>query len=180
MKMLKVFFVVLLLCMTSNFALAGDQTDLSKQLMQTLGFDLMLESVRKDTVKMVEGQMDSIIGQMRNSFPNMPEATLKEFEAAAQAFGSRITDSWNSSEAAKIYSTSLVDGLPEKDMRAAIEHYKTPEGQRELKVINEAAKKMNGYIMRSIQKETDVAMKDFLREVKLISERARNRQSEAN
>lgn len=174
MKMVKVFLVVLLISTTSNIAIAADQSDLSKQLMQAIGFDSMLESVRKDTIKMVEGQMDGVIGQIRNSYPNIPDATMKEFKVAAQKFGRRITDSWSPSEAARIYSTSLVDGLPEKDMRAAIEHYNTPEGQRELKVINEAMNKTNGYIMGSIQKETDTAMKDFLRELKLIGERARN------
>ena len=171
-----VLVVVILIGATSNIALAADKTELAKNLMQVLGFDSMLESVRKDTIKMVESQMDGIITQLRNSNPNIPDSTMKEFKVAAQEFGSRITNSWNSAEAAKIYSTSLVDGLPESDMRAAIEHYKTPEGQRELKVINDAVSKTNGYIMGSIQKETEAAMKDFLGEIKLIVERARSKQ----
>ena len=174
MKIVKVFLFVLLIGATSNVAIASDQADLSKQLMQALGFDAMLESVRKDTIKMVEGQMDGVIGQIHTSYPNIPDATMKEFTVAAQKFGRRVSDSWNSAEAARIYSTSLVDGLPENDMRAAIDHYNTPEGQRELKVINEAMNKTNAYIMGSVQKETDVAMKDFLKEIKLIFEKARN------
>lgn len=174
MKMVMVLLVALLIGATSDISIAADQSDLSKQLMQVLGFESMLESVRKDTIKMVEGQMDGVIGQIQNSNPNIPDTTIKEFKAAAQKFGRRITDSWSSIEAAKIYSTSLVDGLPEKDMRAAIVHYNTPEGQRELKVVNEAMNKTNGYIMGSIQKETGTAMKDFLNEIKEIAERARN------
>ncbi|RNC68054.1 MAG: hypothetical protein ED859_11525 [Desulfuromonadales bacterium] len=180
MKVLKMIFVVLLLLTTSNVAIAEDKVELSKQLMQVLGFDSMLESVRKDTAKMIDEQMNSIIGQMRNSFPNMPDDVMKEFEIAAQGFGNKISISWKPSEAARIYSTTLGDGLPEKDMRAAIEHYKTPKGQQELKVINEAATKMNAYIMGSIKQETDLAMRDFLREVTQIAERARKRQVQAN
>ncbi len=178
MKRVMMFVVVMLIGTTSNIALAADQTELAKDLMQVLGFDSMLESVRKDTIKMVEGQMDGIIAQLRNSNPNISDSTLKEFKAAAQEFGHRITNSWNSAEAARIYSASLVDGLPESDMRAAIEHYKTPEGQRELKVINDAVKKTNSYIMGSIQKETELAMKDFLGEIRSIAERARASKSD--
>lgn len=60
-------------------------------------------------------------------------------------------------------------------MRAAVDHYQTPEGQRELKVINEAAKKMNNYVMLSIQKESEAAMKDFLNRLRSIGERMRQR-----
>lgn len=180
MKMLKLVLIGLLLVMTSNVAVAEDKAELSKQLMQVLGFDSMLESVRKDTSDMINEQMNSIIGQMRGSFPNLSDAVMKEFEVAAQHFGNRVSVSWKPSEAAGIYLTTLADGLPENDMRAAIEHYKTPEGQRELKVINEAAKKMNTYILGSIKRETDGGMKDFLMEVKQIVERERSRQNQAN
>lgn len=61
-------------------------------------------------------------------------------------------------------------------MRAAIEHYKTTEGQRELKVINEAVGKTNAYIMGTIQIEIEGAMKDFLGEINLIDTRARDNQ----
>lgn len=175
MKKIMMLVVVILIGTTSNIALAADQPELAKHLMQVLGFDSMLESVRQDTIKMVEGQMDGIIAQLRNSNPNIPESTLKEFRVAAQEFNHRVTNSWNSTEAGRIYSASLVDGLPESDMRAAIEHYKTPEGQRELKVMNEAVKKTNSYIMGSIQKETELAMKDFLGEIRSIAAKARSK-----
>lgn len=70
MKKSMMFVFVMLICATSNFALAADKNDLAKDLMQVLGFDSMLESVRKDTIKMVEGQMDGIITQLQNSNPN--------------------------------------------------------------------------------------------------------------
>jgi hypothetical protein len=89
-------------------------------------------------------------------------------------------DSWNSTEAARIYSSALVDGLPESDMLAAIEHYKTEEGQRELKVINDAVKKTNAYIMVSIKQESEAAMKDFLSDIKVIFERARSKRQAPN
>ena len=171
MKIL-VLAAFLLIGATSNAALAADQAQTAKTLMQVLGFDAMLESVQNDTAKMVQAQMEVIVNQFRNSNPDITEEIVKEFEAAVQRFGSRINDSWDSAEAAKIYASSLVEGLPESEMQAALKHYRTPEGQRELKVMNEAVAKTNGYIMGSIQKETEAAMHDFMKEIDAITDRA--------
>lgn len=172
MKMVKVLIVGILVLAMSNIAAAAENVDLPKQLMQALAFDSMLEGVRKDTQKMVATQMDGMIAQIQKSNPAIPDSVISEFRTAAQVFGRRICDAWSPSEAAEIYSTALVDGMPENEMRAAIEHYKTPAGQRELKVINDAMNKTNAYIMGSIQKETEAAMKDFLAEISRISQRA--------
>jgi hypothetical protein len=180
MKKIIVILISVLLLLASKVAVAEDSTELSKQFMHVIGFDSMLESARKDTADTIEEEVNGIIEQMRNSLPNLPDSVMKEIEFAAQRFGSKVSSSWKPSEAAEIYSTALAAGLPEKDMRAAIEHYKTPEGQRELIVINEAAKKMNAYILGSIKHKTDEGMKDFLVEVKQIMENERKRQSQAN
>lgn len=50
MKKIMVFVVAILIGATSNIALAAEQTELAKNLMQVLGFDSMLESVRKEAV----------------------------------------------------------------------------------------------------------------------------------
>lgn len=179
--MKKILFLVVfaLVAATSTIAMAADKAEMAKQLMEVLGFDAMLESVRLDTIKMVDGQMNGMIAQLRNSNPNISNSVLKELNAAAQDFSRRIMNSWNSAEAARIYSAALVDGLPENEMVAAIEHYKTPEGRRELKVINDAVKKSNVYIMTSIQKESDAAMKDFLRDIRSIADRERKKRAQA-
>ena len=174
-KIYLLLVVVILVAVSSGAACAADRTGQAKDLMSVLGFDAMLESVRRDAGKMVEEQIDGVSAQLQRTNPGMPDATRQEFRAAAQKMGRRVSGSWSPAEAAKIYAGTLIDGLPEADMRAAIEHYKTPEGQRELRVINDAVGKTNSYIMQSIQTETDLAMKDFLREIKELGERDRNR-----
>ena len=174
-----VFILMLIVAVTANNALAADKNDLAKDLMKAIGFDSMLESIHQDTVNMVKGQMDSMLAQIRQANPNITDEVMKEFNAAAQDFSSRVMNSWNTAEAAKIYSSALVDGLSEKDIRAAIEHYRTTEGQKELKVISAAAQKMNGYIMSNIKKEIDAATKDYVSQLRSIVERYKNKRNKS-
>ncbi|MGD0279984.1 MAG: hypothetical protein ABSC11_11830, partial [Smithella sp.] len=115
--------------------------------------------------------------QLQNSNPNISEAAINEFRVAAQKFGGRITNSWNSAEAANIYLSTLIEGFTEDQMNGAIDHYKTSQGKKELIVINEAVNKLSKYISESIQKETELAMNDFLNEVKIIGEREKRKQT---
>ncbi len=164
--------------MSSN-ALDADRSELAKELMNVLGFNAMLEATRQESIKMAEGQMNSVLSQIRQSNPKIDNEIMKELNASAQEFTRRVINSWDSMEAAKIYSAALIEGLPEKDMRAAIEHYRTPEGQKELEVITAAAQSMNSYISQRIQKETDAAMKDFLTQLRSIAERLKNKKNKA-
>ena len=176
MKKIVMLVMVVFIGIMPSLASAADKTELATQLMKSLGFDAMLESVRTDAGKMVEGQMDGIIVQLRKTYPNIPDSVMKQFRVSGQELNRRIINSWSSTEAAKIYSATLIDGLPENDMRAAIEHYTAAAGQRELKTINDAVKKTNAYIMGSIQRETEGAMNDFLNEIRSSVEKARSGQ----
>ncbi len=60
-------------------------------------------------------------------------------------------------------------------MRAAIDHYQTPEGQCELKVVTAAAQSTNQYVLQSIQKESELAMKDFLTRLRSIAAQIKNK-----
>jgi hypothetical protein len=176
MNKIKLLLVAILILTTSNISIAADRSEQGKQLMNVLGFSDILESQRSSAAKMVEDQMNVIITQLQKSIPNMPETVITEFRVAAQKFGSRIMNSWNSTEATKIYSSALIEGFSEDEISAAIAHYKTPQGKKELKIINEAVAKLNRYLMGSIQKETELAMKDFLNELKIIVDREKRKQ----
>ena len=102
MKKLILFVVATMVVISSGAAFGADRSGQAKDLMNVLGFDAMLESVRSDAAKMVEEQIDGVIAQLQSSNPGMPEATRKEFRAAAQKLGRKVSGSWSPAEAAKI------------------------------------------------------------------------------
>jgi hypothetical protein len=76
--------------------MGGDRDALSKNLMNVLGFDSMLESVREESIKMAQGQMDKMVSQIKQSNPKIDNETMKELDAANKEFINRIVNSWSS------------------------------------------------------------------------------------
>lgn len=178
-KNVVVALLTLLLAASFNTVHAADRDAQAKELMNALGLDALLQGARQQSAKMAGDQMDSMLKRIRQSNPAIDDEAMKELKAAAQQYVERINTSWNTQEAAKIYAAALVEGLPEQEMKAATEHYRTAEGQRELKVIAVAQQSMANYIAQSMQKETEAAAQTFLTEVRAISERGRSRHKSA-
>jgi hypothetical protein len=132
-----------------------------------------MEELKKAAQLSVDGQMSQMMDQVRKSFSGVPAEYLNELTAAGEEFARKVSSAWDSGEAAKVYSAALADVLPEKELRASIQHYRTPEGQQELKAMNEAAFKLNAYILNSTQQAYEAGMREFVSRVRSISEKTR-------
>ena len=69
-----------------------------------------------------------------------------------------VMASWDTDEAARIYSTELFKDMTDTDMQAAIDFYATPSGSASYNATLSAAKQMNQYIMGSITRSMSEQM----------------------
>jgi hypothetical protein len=173
MKRILLIIAFLFLASSGLSAQEAERAPLAKQLAEVLGFEATMEALKKQTQLAVDQQISQVMDQIGKSFSNMPPEFIKELTAAAQEFSHKVSTAWDTAEAAKVYSTALADVLPEEELRASIQHYRTPEGQHQLKAISEAGSKLTVYILSSVQQANDAAMREFISKVRLISEKAR-------
>jgi hypothetical protein len=173
MKRILLIIAVFFLASSTLSAEEAGRITLAKQLAEVFGFEATMEDLKKQTEFSVDRQISQMMDQFKKSFSNVPPQLMKELAAAAEEFSHKVRNSWNAAEAAKVYSTALADVLPENELRASIEHYRTPEGQHQLKAINEAASKLNAYILGSIQQATEAATQEFFSRIRFIAEKAR-------
>jgi hypothetical protein len=174
-----VITVALTLLASVSNASQQDKVQLSKELAEALGFEAMLTQLQTQSQQAMEKQMEEMVLQFKQSLPQMPEKFTNELLAGAKEFGQKAASSWDPAEAARIYSEALTSSLSEADMRAAIAIYKTPEGQRQLKAINEAAAKMNAYVIGSMQQSMKEAMPQFIERLKATAMKVKQEQRAA-
>jgi hypothetical protein len=176
MSLAQGLFATLMLISFSAYAQETPSTAPVKELAEVLGFESMMKELRDQTQQSTELQVSQMMGQFERSFPQMPESFMKELSEAATEFAQKVSTAWDPSEAARIYSSGLSEALSEDEMREAIKHYGSAEGQRQLKAINEAAGRMNTYVLTSINTATEQATQDFIQRLQLLAEKARREQ----
>lgn len=150
-----------------------DHTQLAEEFAQVLGLDKMLLNAKLQAKKSAEQQFLQMMAQFRKSFDSMPEKYMNAFQEAGAEFVRAVSLGWDAAEAARIYTVALADELPENELRKSIAHYRTPEGQNELKAINQAAAQLNAYILTNSQKASQAATNEFIYKIRLIAEKAR-------
>ena len=167
------FALVLVLSMSvSAFAQETSSSDRVRELMKAISFNNMLELFHARSNHAVENQTRQMLAQLQKSFPGIPEDLMSELNRATDEFKRKMNSSWSTDEAARVYSSTLAKQLTEKDIQRSIEHYSTPEGKKEIKAIIEAAMKMNNYIEQSMQKESEVAISEFIARIRAIAGQA--------
>jgi hypothetical protein len=173
----RILLVLFVLAQGALFSAAwGEDRDAEvKELMSALQFEARLEASHQDALKMLDSQTARMIAQIKRAAPNLDEEAMTELNAAAQTFAQRVMKSWDPAEASRVYGGALVDGLSEKELKATIAHYRTPEGQRELTVIFAASRAMNAYILQSIQKAMEGASDEYVAQVRAIMTHQRER-----
>ncbi len=154
---------------------SDDSKTLSKagELAQVLGFSSMFESVREQSMRAAENQFNAMFERLKAEHPSLPPETLAELRSAGQEFLTKAVKSWDANEVATLYAKALAEALPEKVLNDAIEHYRTPQGQKELKAISSAASTLNAYISSKIQKELQEGMPEFMKKVQTAVQKAR-------
>ncbi len=173
MKKLLLAFTATLLVFSNSYAQDIERSVLAKQLAEVLGFETMMAGLRNQTQLSADQQVSQMMGQFKKSFPNIPPQFMKELGEAGAVFVQKTSTAWDTAEAARIYSGALADVLPENELRASIEHYRSSEGQLQLKAISEAAAKLNAYVLSSIQQASQAGTQEFISKLKLIVEKAR-------
>ena len=181
--MKKIIFVISILLLLSS-PLGAQETkhsQLAIQFADVMGLDKMLQNSKLQAEHSAQQQFSQIMDQLKKSSPNMPDQYLKDLQEAGAEFVSKISLAWDSAEAARVYTSTLAENLPEDELRKSIEHYQTPQGQNELKAINEAAAKLNAYILSSSQEACQAATNEFLYKLRLSAEKAkREREARSN
>lgn len=179
MKTILVLAAILFLGTAStSLAEPQEQLNLAKEFSEVLGFQSMFNSLKAQTDRSLDQQIAQIMQQFRRELAGVPNDFFEEMDVAANEYMAKVKNAWNAQEAADIYARALAELLPPQELRKAIDHYRTPEGQNELKAINEAASRLNAYIAKNIQQASAVGLQEFIAKVKAGAIRARQRQAE--
>jgi len=173
MKALLLTLAIILLSLSNSYAQESDQLLLAKQLAQVLGFENMMSGLKQQTQLSTDMQITQMMDQFKKSFPDIPPQYMKELSEACSEFSKKVSSAWDPAEASRIYSVALAKVLSKKDLHESIEHYRTPEGQLQLKAISEAATELNTYVLSSIQKATQASTQELISKLKIITEKAR-------
>ena len=150
---------------------------LIKNFAETMGTAQILENAQEQVKKMVKGQGDSMIANMRKS--GLSESALAEIHDAFDDVMHQVLSSWDSTEAYNIYAKAIAEEMSDDDLQKTIVFYKSDEGKRSSAAIGQAATKMQAYVQGSIEQAMDPAMKIFMDKIKTIVARDRAAQSQA-
>lgn len=178
-KILMLAAMVLLSTAAGSRAEQQERLVLAREFSEVLGFQSMFDSMKEQTDASLNRQIAEMMRQTRRNLAGIPSDYLDEMVVAANEYMDKLKNAWNAQEAADVYAEALAERLPPDALRKAIRHCRTPEGQKELKAINEAASRLNVYVTSSMEKASAEGLPEFLAKIKIAAERAQNRQAEA-
>lgn len=129
-------------------------TEVSEKFAEAMGLDKMLEGIMEQTRSSMMASISDLSANLRAQLPNLNEDQEKALDDIFRDYIDQIIDSVDPVQAAEIYSSTIADGLPEEEIEAATDYYSSPEGQRLLLVVNEAAAGLNEYVLNQIMAAT--------------------------
>jgi len=179
MKRTLIPLIILLAIASPSLAQPPQPLNLAKELSEVLGFQSMFDSLKAQTDRSVDQQIAQMMRQIRKDLAGVPNEFFEDMDVAANEYKAKILNAWNPQEAANVYAGALAELLPPEGLRKAIEHYRTPEGQKELTAINQAASRLNAYISNNIQQASAAGLQEFIAKVRAGAIRAKQRQAES-
>lgn len=121
-----------------------------------LGIPQILQASKQSTARNVKEQLDIVFSQFEKN--GMPEEFTLEMRKPAEAMMLRIRDSWDTTEAARIYTAEISAILTPEEIQEASNYYASPEGKITFDAINSGQSKMNAYISSKV---TESMNKEF-------------------
>jgi hypothetical protein len=166
-------WMFLLLC---GFTFCVNSTELTpaERMLNAMGINKILDQTKEAQSKSAQDQVEMIMRQLSGTLSKLPDEKVKEIEVLFQNMMIKISDSWSTEEAIKIYSQAWTDNFTEKEILEVVVKYEQPESQKELEMVLKASASLNNYVLGSYNKATEIAMADFIPKMQLIVKQALN------
>jgi hypothetical protein len=176
MKHIKPFLISLALLLVGGIAHAqsNERAQLVEEFTRAAGLGDVLTGAREEVRRKMQEQVGPLLASFRRS--GMSEAALGELEAAVNDYVDHVLTAWDGVQAARIYTSTVVEAMSDEELRDAIAFYASPQGQSTQNAIVLASKRMLDYINQSSAGVMEVQLQIFMERVRTITARERAHQ----
>ncbi len=166
--MLKITILLLSILVVATLGYFQLYQDPIDEMLDILQVKKMLNSQKDMAKKLVKKQTDNILEQMKNTYPDISDSMAILLEPVFDEYSKTILDSWQTSEIMSIYRKYLSSALTKDQLLKALEFYKTDDGKKILKTLNDATNEISTYIRDRSYKTSIEANKKLIDDVKEV------------
>jgi hypothetical protein len=149
---------------------------LVREMTQAMGLETILDSTRHQTEDAYARQFESIVVQLRES--GLPPEGEAEVRALMKEALTKISRSWDTAEATRIYANELAEGMSDQDLKDAIAFYTSDEGKRTHAAISAASTAMSTYVSQQIMAAAPSVMQEIGSRMREIAQKHPPKQAE--
>jgi hypothetical protein len=137
-------------------------------MLNAMGIDQILNQTKEAQVKAAQEQVAMVMRQLSGTLSKVPAENVKEIEVLFQEMMKKITNSWSTEEAIKIYSQTWADNFTEDQILDVVQKYEEPESKQQLEMVLMASANLNNFITKSYSNATELAFADFMPKMQQI------------
>jgi hypothetical protein len=161
-------FVLLLVLISSSFAIAGEREEKIRQLMEAQGllqtFEQQLELSRKQNQEQGRDMLDQFMAQL-NPTPEFSE----RFEKAFNSFMSKLETPWTAEEIVEVWAKHYGEHFSNAELDQLLSYYKSPLAQKEVIASRQALVGFSNHFMQEGKPIAEKALSEFIAEMKVIA-----------
>jgi hypothetical protein len=166
--------VLLLVLLSSSFAIAGEREEKIKQLMEAQGlletFDQQLELGRQQNQQQGRDMLNQFMAQL-NPTPEFSE----RFEKAFKSFMSKVETPWSAEEIVEVWSKYYGKHFRNDELDQLLFHYTSPLAQKEINASRQALAGFSNHFMQEGKPIAEKALSEFITEMKVIAKECKCR-----
>lgn len=154
----------LLSILTATAGAADTSLTKAERIAAALGVETTLKNAQASSAEATRQQMTAMLGELKKQ--GLPEEYVNKLAASADRMVMQAVQSWDTHEAARIYSTGLVDSLSEKELAEAEAYYKSAKGQKSHAAVSASEKQMFAYINAKMTESMQAGMAAFMEDAR--------------
>lgn len=165
---LGITFLTLIVLTTTVSAQTKRVQDIDRLAIE-LGIPQVLAVNKENSINNGKEQFEAVFSQLRKN--GIPSEVLEELQQPMEAILVRIRDSWDTNEAARIYTAEIASTLTDREIKETLKFYSSKEGKQSLTAIHTGQSKMNSYINGKVKETMQEEFGAFMAQIKIVMEK---------